>query len=389
MSFKYNILWLDDEPIKALETIRLANPSVSFEQVNYVDMCEMILKEEPEKYHAVILDANGVKSDSPDKDANKSGFLPLVHLVKEKRIPLYIYSGQLLRASDGDTADVVLEELKRIGLQEEKTIFYKSGGPYKMIDQIIGDLDSKYHYYVGHEYLLDFFTKGWIDKKFKSEFLDNIMDYYYNKDYDSAHGNHMRNMTEQMLLVINKVFNLATNIKEGDPSFYANIAKTIKNKKLDYSEAISGPLLHMIELSNARSHNALPDEVRKLYFDSDFSTFFIVTNWFNIIMSRIEQGETNSEEEDKHIEVQQVVTKQEKDTNRVSTPPRPQTHENNRSGVVVQTYKEKGRTYCDLKVEIPWKWKDYSKLLITGIKPNIDPTKATWYPYCQEVPKEP
>jgi hypothetical protein len=199
----------------------------------------------------------------------------------------------------------------------------------------------------------------------------------------------MRNMTEQMLLVINKVFNLATNIKEGDPSFYANIAKTIKNKKLDYSEAISGPLLHMIELSNARSHNALPDEVRKLYFDSDFSTFFIVTNWFNIIMSRIEQGETNSEEEDKHIEVQQVVTKQEKDTNRVSTPPRPQTHENNRSGVVVQTYKEKGRTYCDLKVEIPWKWKDYSKLLITGIKPNIDPTKATWYPYCQEVPKEP
>lgn len=36
MSFKYNILWLDDEPIKALETIRQANPTVSFEQVNYV-----------------------------------------------------------------------------------------------------------------------------------------------------------------------------------------------------------------------------------------------------------------------------------------------------------------------------------------------------------------
>ena len=388
MSFKYNILWLDDEPIKALETIRQANPTVSFEQVNYVDICEMILDFEPEKYHAVILDANGVRSDSPDKDANKSGFLSLVHLVKEKRIPLYIYSGQLLRASDGDTADVILEELKRIGLQEEKTIFYKSGGPYKMIDQIISDLNSKYQYYVGHEYLLDFFTKGWINKKYKSEFLDNIMmEYYYNKDYDSAHGNHMRNMTEQMLLKINKVFNLVANMKEGDSSFYANIAKTIKNKKLDYSEAISGPLLHMIELSNARSHNSLPDEVRKLFFDSDYSTFFIVTNWFNEIMSRMEQEETNSAEEDNPLEVQQVV-QQNKEKNRFPVPPRPQTHENNRSGVVVQTYKEKGRTYCDLKVEIPWKWKDYTTLLITGIKPNPDQTKGTWLPYCQEVPKE-
>lgn len=105
MNFKYNVLWLDDEPIKALEIIRQQNPSVNFEQVNYVDVCERVLVSEPERYHAVILDANGVKSDSPDKDANKSGFLGLVDLVREKRIPLYIYSGQLLRASDGDTAD--------------------------------------------------------------------------------------------------------------------------------------------------------------------------------------------------------------------------------------------------------------------------------------------
>ncbi len=109
MNFRYNILWLDDEPIKALEMIRQQNQNVNFQQVNYVDVCENILVSEAEKYHAVILDANGVKSDSPDKDANKSGFLGLVDLVREKRIPLYIYSGQLLRAADGDTADVILE----------------------------------------------------------------------------------------------------------------------------------------------------------------------------------------------------------------------------------------------------------------------------------------
>ena len=83
MNFKYNVLWLDDEPIKALEIIRQQNPSVNFEQVNYVDVCERVLVSEPERYHAVILDANGVKSDSPDKDANKSGFLGLVDLVRE------------------------------------------------------------------------------------------------------------------------------------------------------------------------------------------------------------------------------------------------------------------------------------------------------------------
>lgn len=38
MNFKYNVLWLDDEPIKALEIIRQQNPSVNFEQVNYVDV---------------------------------------------------------------------------------------------------------------------------------------------------------------------------------------------------------------------------------------------------------------------------------------------------------------------------------------------------------------
>ena len=87
MNFRYNILWLDDEPIKALEMIRQQNQNVNFQQVNYVDVCENILVSEAERYHAVILDANGVKSDSPDKDANKSGILGLVDLVREKRIP--------------------------------------------------------------------------------------------------------------------------------------------------------------------------------------------------------------------------------------------------------------------------------------------------------------
>lgn len=390
MNFKYNVLWLDDEPIKALEIIRQQNPSVNFEQVNYVDVCERVLVSEPERYHAVILDANGVKSDSPDKDANKSGFLGLVDLVREKRIPLYIYSGQLLRASDGDTADVILEYLKSKGLEEGKTIFYKSGAPYNMIDQIISDLNSKYYYYAGHEYLLDFFSKGWIENKYKSSELDPVMECYKNHNIDYARGNQMRKMTEQMLKRVNEEFHLVTNFKEGDPSYCAEIAKTIKRKKLDESEAISGLLIHMVDLSNAGSHHSLPEEVRKLYFESDYATFFTVTDWFNRLMSRVEQTNINSTDKEDIVDAQDLTNL--KDAQLATRQPqiqKPQTHET-RSGIVVQTYKEGGRTYCDLKVEIPKRWKDYSELLITGVKPSMNSQSKTvvWFPYCEEVPKD-
>ncbi|MBR6367200.1 MAG: hypothetical protein IKR89_02385 [Bacteroidaceae bacterium] len=380
MNYKYNILWLDDEPIKALEQIREINPSIYFDKVDYVDICEMILESQPEKYHAVILDANGVSSDSPEKDANKSGFLRLVHSVIDNHLPLYIYSGQLLRAADGDSADIVLEELYRLGLKDN--IFYKSGAPYDLIDKVVKDLDNKYQYYEGYKHFLSFFSNGWIPNKYKTQYLDPIMEYYYRKDYNSAHGNQMRNITEQILHRVNIEFQLDTTSKEGDKNRFANIAKAIKAKKLDFSSSISGPLLHMIDVTNAQSHNAMSEDELKLYFESDFSTFFIVANWFYKIMTQLENAQ--------HVEESSPDSSEDLDnSNKPSESPekkqKPKTHENTRSGVLVATYKENGRTYCDLKVEIPWKWKDYSQLLITTIIPSNDPKKGVWYPYCQEV----
>ena len=380
MNYKYNILWLDDEPIKALEQIREVNPSIYFDKVDYVDICEMILDSQPEKYHAVILDANGVSSDSPEKDANKSGFLRLVHSVIDNHLPLYIYSGQLLRATDGDSADIVLEELYRLGLKDN--IFYKSGGPYDLIDKVVKDLDDKYQYYEGYKHFLSFFSNGWIGNEYKTQFLDPIMEYYYRKDYNSAHGNQMRNITEQILHRVNIEFQLDTTSKEGDKNRFANIAKAIKAKKLDFSSSISGPLLHMIDVTNAQSHNAMSEDELKLYFESDFSTFFIVANWFYKIMTQLENAQ--------HVEVSSPDSSEDlensnKPTKCLEKKQKPNTHENTRSGVLVSTYKENGRTYCDLKVEIPWKWKDYSQLLITTIIPSNDPKKGVWYPYCQEV----
>ena len=378
MNYKYNVLWLDDEPIKALEQIREIYSTIYFDKVDYVDVCEKKLESQSEKYHAVILDANGISSDSPEKDANKSGFLHLVHSVIDNHIPLYIYSGQLLRASDGDSADIVSEELHRLGLKDN--IFYKSGGPYDLIDKIVKDLDNKYLYYVGHENFLSFFTKGWIPNKYKSEFLDPIMEYYCRKDFNSAHGNHMRNITEQMLERINQEFKLDTNTKKDDPNHYRSIVRAIKFKKLDRSQLISGPLFHMIDLTNAKSHNPVPEDERKLYFESDFSTFFIVANWFYKIMDAMESSQDVIENgQFKFKNTSPVLTSQTTEKCIITT------HVNERTGAVVPTYRENGRTYCTLKVEIPKIWKDYEEIKITGVQLNSDPERGViWKALCQE-----
>lgn len=384
MNYQYNVLWLDDEPIKALEQIREENQSINFDKERFVDECQRKLETHPEKYHAVILDANGISSDNPDKDANKSGFLRLVNIVMDNHIPLYIYSGQLLRASDGDSADIVLEELYRLGLKDH--IFYKSGGPYDLIDKIIKDLDSNYHFYGEYKHFLSFFTNGWIPKEYKEQFFDPLMKYHYSKNCKDAHGNHMRNIIEKILVKVNEEFQLDTITKENDKNRYANIAKAIKAKKLDYSSAISGPLFHMIDITNAESHNAMSEDERKLYFESDFSTFFIVANWFYKIMTNLKDVEhiekTSPDSANTNTEVPESINKCPELSEKKQ---KPKTHEDSRSGVIVSTYKENGRTYCDLKVEIPLKWKDCSQLMITTIIPSNDPKKAVWYPYCQEV----
>ena len=374
MSFKYNILWLDDKPIKALGEIREANPDIYFDKVDYMDVCKQRLESNPEKYHAVILDANGISSDAPEKEPSKRGFLTLVHTVIDIRIPLYIYSGQLDRATDGDTADMVLEALHELGLRENENIFFRSGGPYDLIDKIVKDFDNKYQFYVGHEHFLSFFSKGWIKQEYKTEFLDPIMEIYYRKDYNSTHGNQMRNLTEQMLVRVNEEFGLDTTTKANDPNRYKNIVRAIKVKKLDFSSLVVGPLMHMIEVTNGRSHEAMTEDDRKLYFESDYSTFFIVANWFNKLMSCTENAQ------DDVAEVSNETTDEQTQINQPNT--KAQTHENNRSGVVVPTYKRGNHTYCDIKVEIPWPWKQYNKVKITGIKVNPN---GEWSPYCQEV----
>ena len=153
---KYNILWLDDMPIVELPIIEEQYPEFHIEKVDYVDVCKHLIESQSENYHAVILDANGIKSSSPQLVANKSGFQEVVLLArKEKKLPVYIYSGQLNRGDEGSETNLILEFLETNGFCEGASIFYKSGGPYDLMDKIKDDLDNEYTIFNSYPALLD------------------------------------------------------------------------------------------------------------------------------------------------------------------------------------------------------------------------------------------
>lgn len=362
----YNILWLDDEPIKALEIIREMHPEMNFEKIGYVDECKDRITNKREKYHAVILDANGVSSDSPEKDANKSGFLPLVRHVINCKIPLYIYSGQLLRKSEGDTADVVLEALHNWGLRDGENIFQKSSGPYEMIEKIKSDLDNKYYYYQGYEYILDFFSRGWIEMKFKSSQFDPIMEYYKKRDIDSAHGNQMRQSVEQMLECINSIMKITDDKEDRASKIIGGLSHSYKR----YSEVMIGALKHMDEMPNEESHNALDEEMRELFFLSDFSTFFLVTKWFHNLMLRLEkEGFTKIVEQPiEETNAETFVPLQDNSKPRMLEKPERQS---NNDGLFEMPYEEDGQKYVNLKVKVLYGDKSLrnapGRVLVTGI----------------------
>lgn len=375
MNCIYNVLWLDDEPIKALEIIREEHPDMNFEKIDYVDECEDRLSNQSEKYHAVILDANGVSSNNPEKDANKKGFFSLVRHVIDCKIPLYIYSGQLLRASDGDTADVILEELHNLGLQDGKNIFQKSSGPYEMIKQIKSDLDANYYYYQGYEYILDFFSKGWIKRKYKSTF-DVILEYYKNHNIDAPHGNQMRQSVEQMFECINSII----GITEAKNDRLSRIIEGLSHSYKRYSEGMKGPFKHMDEMPNEESHNALDEEMREMFFESDFSTFFLVTKWFHNLMLQLEkEGFTKiAEQPMKGMNTEATATLQ--DDSKPSKFQRPES-KSEYDGLYEMPYEEKGQKYINLKVKVLYGDKSLEnipgKVLVTGIM--IDKfTKNSW-----------
>ena len=162
MNKKYRILWLDDELVNEdgtvnipLPLIRMRYPDLEIVTVPYVDQCESILCERASDFQAVILDANGKYSNTPNQQPNKIGFEDLISLAKAKFLPVYVFSGELSPKEIGDQADITKRNLKRAGFIEEVNLFYKHGTYKLLLDKIVDDLNNDFQIFYSYPFVLD------------------------------------------------------------------------------------------------------------------------------------------------------------------------------------------------------------------------------------------
>lgn len=164
MESKFRILWLDDEfeneqsPNIPLPLIRVRYPELDIEPVAYVDKCEEIIKNRINDFQAVILDANGKNSKTPNQEANKIGFEDLIEQIKalNTNIPIYVFSGELSPKEVGDQADITKHRLEHThGFVRGVNLFLKEDTYPKLLDKIKIDLESGFDVFYKYPELLE------------------------------------------------------------------------------------------------------------------------------------------------------------------------------------------------------------------------------------------
>lgn len=348
---KYNILWLDDEPIEGFYESDW--PRLTIKHVQFVEEYYKELENNYVKYDAVILDAN-VKNRNTDDTPTTNFYQEIVVKTKEDHnLPTYIYSGEIQKNANKDW---VSPFHKRHRFVDKENVFYKFDGPVYMLEKIIEDLDHNNKYYVGNEYLLDFFRKGWIDEKEKVAHMDQLMKWYSANEVQASYGNSMRQMLESMLGVINEKFALGVNgpIKNG---WSVRVIKAIGEAKDKYDDNpfIIGFLYHIANFSNAQSHASIGEkDERKQYFDANFRTFFVVTKWFHELMLNFNDT-PSSQHTSKPVQSKPITTE---------------------PCIEEPVYRENGTAY--VKIKIPPKLNHKDKLLIKEIVPDVT-KNGQWY----------
>ena len=353
-SKKCETLWIDDE--------LLSNSSINeiyeIAREKYADkldidavqnLIDFEAKIRTKRYDAVIMDVN-ITEDFNDENPSPM-ICKIAKLCSEQihnyNLRLYAFSGALNLNSKSKKELSELEEQLETYFKKNphtgKSFWDKSVGT-DIFDDILADYNERL--YAGYDYILDFFSNGWLDKKIKSQYMDPIMKYYTQKDYNSAHGNNMRNIVVPMLerivteyeknpLYVGKLTKRGLH-DSGRPS---DIINNLPNIDTSF-EFITGSLLHMIKATNKQSHGPTDDEERQLFFESDFSTFFLVCKWFYKKMRLFypQQNCYTSQQSEKTLPVNTTSDFRGKENN--SIPVRVYKNENNR-------YK------LDIDVELP------------------------------------
>jgi hypothetical protein len=164
MENKFRILWLDDEFENEqslnipLPIIRMRYPELDIEPVAYVDKCEEIIKNRSNDFQAIILDANGKNSKTPNQEPNKIGFEDLIDQIKalNANIPVYVFSGELSPKEVGDQADITKHRLEHThGFVRGVNLFLKADTYPVLLNKIKNDLESGFAVFYKYPELLE------------------------------------------------------------------------------------------------------------------------------------------------------------------------------------------------------------------------------------------
>lgn len=285
MNKKYRILWLDDEFVNEdgtdnipLPLIRMRYPDLEIVTVPYVDQCESILREGTSEFQAVIFDANGKYSNTPNQQPNKIGFEDLISLAKENHLPVYVFSGELSPKEIGDQADITKRNLKRSGFVEEVNLFYKHGTYKLLLDKIADDLNNDFQIFYSYPFVLDNVLHYGVNKECCKKLLLWFLD---------REKNAFPAYIDLRRIIFDEAY-------DGKLKSFFGISKLTNIKKDQLTDKCMEPwekdiILDLYkDLVNSNVHNWPSDNpyMQEVIANS----FLIALNWFNRFMHQIEEN---------------------------------------------------------------------------------------------------
>lgn len=301
------ILWLDDDFAKKEDfpSIKEKSTYKAFEsRVKHIkneikdfgidSVCDFEsfkdkLKENRKEYWAVVLDMNLPDEDGVVKDQSRD----ITRFLSEKypSLPKYIYSNT---AKDENTFSFL--DYAHRGRYFDKEDYEE------FVSTLNKDYKSETRYYYNHDYILDFFSEGWLNSDLKSQFMNPLMKMYCEQDHETAHGNFMRNIVEGMLYRVNdEMGGKLTDKKIKDKGIIKSMIDAIVGGKITHTDFIAGPLSYISHIMNEESHNALPETDKKKFFEVDFGAFFLICEWFHKFMTQCKHdGSSNTTQQNKN-----------------------------------------------------------------------------------------
>lgn len=281
MENKFRVLWLDDyfenenNPNLPLPIIRKRCPELDIEPVVYVDKCEDIIKNRINDFHAVILDANGKNSKTPNQEANKIGFEDLIDQIKalNANIPVYVFSGELSPKEPGDQADITKHNLERKGFVRGVNLFLREDTYPKLLDKIKNDLESGFALLYNHPEILDNVLNFQIDK----EIVSNLLTWIASKD-DSKFPGYLQLRGIVVDYIWNKVFKPFIGVTQKDPNWEAITTYCMEPWEKETIRAFKN-------LANKGVHDGADTYyMREVVANS----FIIIMIWYNSLMHKMQ-----------------------------------------------------------------------------------------------------